>query len=175
MTAIDFASLDPEADAAVRRAAIIEEANGRRVQEASASGNADDYRKWFPIWQESANLLRQLAKEDREARKASGALLDRGKVVAELSQIVEALRIMADVMPGKIIAELARSQSKRVRRILLLLEKPLRESIEKAREPERTIFQSLETMTSPAAVRDAARSDTAQVKTNTYEQTKHAH
>jgi hypothetical protein len=161
MTAIDFAAIDPEADAAVRRAAIIEEANGRRVQEASALGNSDDYRRWFPIWQESANLLRQLAKEDREARKASGALLDRARVLAELSQLLEALRIMRETMEAKIVSELSRDESKRIRRIVRLLEAPLRAAIAKVRAAESAIFQNLESLTSPAAAQAAFALDVA--------------
>lgn len=161
MTAIDFASIDPDSDAAVKRAAIIEEANGRRVQEASATGRADDYRKWFPIWQESANLLRQLTKEDREARKASGALLDRARVIAELSQLLEALRIMRETMPTKIDNELSKAASPRLRRVLRLISPAIRAAVEKVRDTETAIFQSIESLQSPSDVRIALEREAA--------------
>ena len=110
---------------------------------------------WFPIWQTSANLLRQLTKEDREARKSSGTLLSRSAVIAELSQLVEALRIMMESMPAKILAELQRSSSKRIRRITRLLAEPLKEATQRA------VFQNLECLTSPESAQETLKLNAA--------------
>jgi len=155
MKAMDLTGIDPEADASVRRAAILEEANGRRVQDASAEGDSAAYRRWFPIWQDSAELLRKLIKEDREARKQSGLLLDKAAVLGELAQLLEALRIMREGMPAKILAELAKTDDRRLRRILRVLSPALRAAVEKVRASESAIFHALETVHSPADLRAA--------------------
>jgi hypothetical protein len=106
-------------------------------------------------------VLRQMAKEDREARKASGALVDRGRVLAELSQLIEALRIMREGMPDKIGVELSKCECKRLRRVVRLLLAPLKLAVAKVRESEDTLFQSLESLTSTNALRDMLKLEAA--------------
>lgn len=137
----------------VQQARAIAKANYARVEESSAKGDSDAYRRWFPVWSDSLELLRKLEKEDREARKASGDLIPRGPVLAEIAQLMEALRIMRDGMVAKILAELEKSATGRMRRILRLVKPLLRAAVEKVRGTETDMFRHLESLNSPEAVK----------------------
>jgi hypothetical protein len=152
MTAIHFDDLVIGEGQAVRRARKIEEASGQQVEEAYSKGDLGAANTWLPKWKEAANLLRQLEKEDREARKSAGELIDRAPVLAELAQIVEVLRIMRDTMPDKLVSELEKSANRRVRRIVQLLKPHLRAAALRVRESETAIFLNVESLQSPAAV-----------------------
>jgi hypothetical protein len=138
----------------VRQARVIAKANYNRVEEASGGGKSDEYRRWFPVWCESLELLRKLEKEDREARKAAGNLIDRSPVLAELAQLVEALRIMHEGMPARIIAEMEKAGDTRHRRVLRMLKPVLIESLKKVRASEASLFLNLESLNSTEDVKE---------------------
>ncbi len=157
MRAISFDAMQAEEGQSVRRARNIEQANGQQVEEASARGDEDAYRRWFPIWKESSNLLRQLEKEDREARKAAGDLIPRGPALAEIAQLIEALRIMHDGMDEKILAELEKSADGKIRRIVKILRPLLKASVGRVRDTECSLFLHIETLESPDALKEQLR------------------
>ena len=110
---------------------------------------------------ETPKLLRETSCAAHQGRSRSAqilrTLLSRSAVIAELSQLVEALRIMMESMPAKILAELQRSSSKRIRRVTRLLAEPLKEATQRARESERAVFQNLECLTSPETAQEALK------------------
>lgn len=155
VTPINLQNMEMDEGEAVRQARGIAKANYKHVEEATGSGKHDDYRRWFPIWAESAELMRKLEKEDRDARKASGSLISRSAVLGELGQLLEALRLMREAMPARVVARLGQSDDRRLRRVLRLIDGPLRDAIAAVRDSESAIFQNLESMQSPGAVSEA--------------------
>lgn len=152
---ITLAHLDLAEGEVVRQMRAIVKGNYQRVETALAEGKSDEYKKWFPVYAESAESLRKLEKEYRESAKASGAMLSRSQVISELAQLLEALRLMREAMPQKILAELSKRAEGRRRRVLRMIEPDLVTAILAVRAREADILTTIDLLRSPAAAREA--------------------
>jgi hypothetical protein len=79
----------------------------------------------------------------------------RGRVVAELAQMIEALRLAHGAMAQKIIADLERRTSGRRRRVMQLLAPEIAAAIETVRSRESDLLAGIESIRTPGAARDA--------------------
>lgn len=103
-------------------------------------------------FERSFELLRKGEQTLIELEKASGGLIDRETVAAELAQLLESLRLMRETMPRRVMIEIEKLLPRRLQRVSRLLEKSLRPAIEKARDDEETIFRNLGAIDGPKAV-----------------------
>lgn len=156
MSSVDLESVTLDEGEQVLQARRIMKANYQRVAEASEQADLDGYRKWFPIWQDSANALRQLVRADNDERKLRGDYVKRAEIESELAQLSEALRIMHDNMPRRIMAELEKSADRKLRRVLRLLGPEIRRAVEKVRGAEIAMFRGIDLLSGPAKLSDAA-------------------
>lgn len=136
-------------------------AHWRRVKEASELGDSDGVRRWTPIHKEAVEQLRKTKKAVAEWNETMGKLILREAVENDLAQIIEALRIMRETMEGRVLAELQKAQQKRLRRIVKLLGPALAAAIVRVRESEGAIFQNVESLNSPGAVRERVKLEVA--------------
>lgn len=103
-------------------------------------------------FERSFELLRKGEQTLIELEKASGGLIDRETVMAELAQLLESLRLMRESMPGRVMVEIEKLLPRRLQRIRRAIEKTLRPAIEKARDDEETIFRNLGVLDGPETV-----------------------
>lgn len=155
MTAsVNLAELGLEEGELVQQMRAIVKGNYAQVDAALKAEDQDAYRRWFPIYTDSAEALRKLEKEYRESAKASGAMLSRSQVISELAQLLEALRLMREAMPQKILAELSKRAEGRRRRVLRMIEPDLVTAILAVRAREADILTTIDLLRSPAAARE---------------------
>lgn len=152
---VTLSGIDPGSERSVLRAAEVETVYHELHVKALQAGKLDEARKWRGEYEGAAELTNKLRRQDREERKAIGELISRGPVIAELSQLLEALRLMREAMPQKITAELSKRADGRVRRVLKLIEPSLVEAILAVRAREADILTTIELLRSPAAARTA--------------------
>lgn len=105
-------------------------------------------------FERSFELLRKAESTLIELQKQRGNLIDKEAALSELSQFMEALRLMRETMPRRIMNELERILPRRLQRVSRLLEKLLIPAIEKARADEENIFRNLETLGRPDTVKE---------------------
>ena len=101
----------------------------------------------------SFDLLRKAEITLMDIQKQRGNLIDKEKVRTELAQVFEALRLMRETMPRRIIIAFEQLLPRRFQRILAKLEFFLAPAIEKARADEENIFRNLETLDGPEAIK----------------------
>lgn len=77
----------------------------------------------------------------QEIKKQAGQLVDRYEVLTQYAADWRTLRDMRESMPRKIVAQLERSQQKKMSRILRLLLPELRTAIDQVRASEEEIFR----------------------------------
>lgn len=103
-------------------------------------------------YESSFDLLRLAEQTLVKVQKEKGDLIDKGEVQIELAQFGEALKLMRQAMPARVVSELEKIVPRRIQRILRVLQPHLIISLERVRDNEEQIFRSLETLGSPAAV-----------------------
>jgi hypothetical protein len=103
-------------------------------------------------YERSFELLRKAESTLIELQKKRGDLIDRESVRTELANVFEALRLMRETMPRRIIIGVEKILPRRLSRIFRLLEKFLLPAVEKARADEENIFRNLETLDGPETV-----------------------
>lgn len=140
---------------AVRRSAAVEDAYFQLMEKALAEGNRDEAKKWRNEYAEQAELTNRLRRQAREEAKAAGEVLPKGRMIAELAQMLEALRLAHGAMGPKIMADLEKRLSGRLRRILKLLGPQLLASIETIRSREADLLSNIEGLRSPVSAREA--------------------
>lgn len=91
-------------------------------------------------YERAFNLLRLSEQTLIEVQKARGALIDREKVVDDMTKVVDALRHMRAHMAHEILVELERSCGRRLWRIINSRRGLLEAAIEKVRAEEELIF-----------------------------------
>lgn len=156
ITAIDLGAMDLTEGEALRQARALAKANYDRVAAASAAGDGAQYSRWIDPWKESVVVLSRLEKQNLATLKALGELISRTDTLAELAQLIETLRVMHEMMPGRILDELAKSDSRRHRRIHRLLLPALTAAVHKVREGELALLRHVESLTPDAAADPAA-------------------
>lgn len=145
---LDLTAIGVGEGEAVRQARQIVAANFTKLTEAYAAQppDVDGVTSWQVRWEKSVEALRKQERDDRDAQKARGHLVSRPEVEAELAQMLEALRLMREAMPDKIIAQLSIRAADRLRRILRLLEPDLRDAILTVRARESDLLLNLATL-----------------------------
>jgi hypothetical protein len=105
-------------------------------------------------YERTFELLRKAESTLIDLQKQRGDLIDRESVRTELANVFEALRLMRETMPRRILIELEKISPKRLARIFRLLEKYLLPAAEKARADEENIFRNLETLKGSEMVKE---------------------
>lgn len=105
-------------------------------------------------FERSFDLLRKSEITLIEVQKQRGNLIDKESVAAEIAQLLEALRLMRETMPRRILIEIEKIRPCRFQRVIRLIEKILLTAIEKARADEETIFRNLEAIDGIEAVKN---------------------
>ncbi len=149
MTAMDLGSLELAEGEQVKQARSLVQATHLQLVAATEGKSPDAFRRWLPLWTDATEALRRLVKADAEEKKMRGEYVSRPSVLAEISQLMESLRIMRERMADKVIAQLARSDIPKLAEILPLITAPLRDAINEVRAVENSLFQSLETLRGP--------------------------
>lgn len=152
---IDLSEMFLGVDEEIRQCESLVAGHFARLEAASAAGDDDGVRRWTPIWQAGAEQLRKTRNAVIELKKKNGDLLPRAQLVTEIAQLLEALRLMRIAMADKILAELSKRATGRMRRVLRLLEPLLRESVAAVRSREDDILRNIEGLGSPRAAESA--------------------
>lgn len=121
----------------------------------AATPDLDAAHLWQVRWEKSVEALRKQERDDRDARKQAGELLPKGQLLSEAAQMLEALRLAHGSMGAKIIAELGKRAEGRLRRVLVLIEPALLNSIETVRRREAELLASMEAFRSREQASDA--------------------
>lgn len=103
-------------------------------------------------FERSFDLLRVSETTLQKFQKDAGDLIDKEAVKSEIAQLLEALRLMRETMPRRILIALEQLLPRRLQRILAKLEFFLIPAIEKARADEENIFRNLDLLDGLEAV-----------------------
>ena len=124
----------------------------KHLDDANIAGDSDEIRRWNPLYESALTSFVTLRRSEQAENKASGKSLNRDMVLTELHQLIETLRTMHSAMGAKILSELNRNATGRLRRVLKLLTPSLVSAIETIRTRELQIFFEVETLRAPGDV-----------------------
>lgn len=116
----------------------------RAFESAIASDPPDDTKllRAERLYSNLVELWHKVEVKIQEIKRQAGLSIDRYEVEAQYAADWRTLRDMRDSMPRKILAELERSTSKKMPRILRAIADPLREAIDRVRTGEEQIFRT---------------------------------
>jgi hypothetical protein len=146
----DVKGLDIEENVEALRLTVA--INKKLLDEALASANEEKTALRARNYERCFELLRKAEQTLIDLQKERGNLIDKEGVCTELAQLFEALRLMRETMPRKIVIEIEKALPRRRVRIIRLLENFLNTAVEKVRSNEEEIFRQLKSLDSRGAV-----------------------
>ena len=147
-TPVDISGDGVSEGEAVQQARQIVKAAFDQLRAAGAAGDLNGMSLWQVRWEKSVETLRRQERDERAWQEQRGLLLPRAQLLAELAQMCEALRLMREGMPAKIIAELSKRAEGRQRRVLKLLEPAILEAVKRVRDRETDLLRTIESLNS---------------------------
>jgi hypothetical protein len=142
-------------DEQVRQMAALVQACWLNLLQATEARDFGNIKRWRAEYHESAQALDRTKKWASERKKADREWLPTGPILAEISQLIESMRIARSIMDVKIIAELERQLEGRPRRILRILQPHLSAAIQKVRAREDDLLCNIDSLRSANEVKDA--------------------
>lgn len=157
----DLAAAQYAEGEAVLQARQIVSANYQKLTASYASDpvDTDGIQLWQVRWEKSVEALRKQERDDRDAAKSRGHLLHRSLVESEIAQMLEALRLLREAMPEKILAQLSIHSQGRLRRVLNLLRPALLTAIHGVRGRENDLLMNLGCLTSSSDMESAIQAE----------------
>lgn len=128
------------------QAARLVAAAYQKLAAAYASGDDSQIPMWQTRWEKAQEALRKATVSDVEIAKANGDLIPRREVIVEISNLLEALKVMRDTMAKRLLLRLPEMPEP--------FRGPLAAAIEAERKKEDSLFRDLKSLKSPAHVEE---------------------